>query len=112
MSDGYRPIEKLGPVRTDLHCHQCSKSFIAELDYAIDGNHVIECPYCGHEHCRVIQGGKITGDRWDTRADRVAVEPRCVWKASTDVLQGQTSTVSHYIRSAWLNATGDLDFGP
>lgn len=90
-----------GLVRTDLHCHQCSKGFVAELNFDVEGNHVIECPHCGHEHCRVIKGGAITGDRWDTRADRVDVLPRSVWKAN--VLQAKTSTTAAYIRDLWLN---------
>ena len=54
-------------VRTDLHCHQCSKSFVAQLDFSVDGNHIIECPYCLHEHCRTIKDGIVTGDRWDSQ---------------------------------------------
>lgn len=95
------PVSGEGLVRTDLHCHQCHKGFIAELDFRLDGNHVLECPHCGHEHCRVINQGVITGDRWDSRGNRVQVEPRSVWKSS--VLQAQTSTAAAFIRSAWLN---------
>lgn len=90
-----------GKVRTDMDCHQCSKTFIAELDFSINGNHVVECPRCGHEHCRVIKDGVITSERFDSRSDRIDVDKRCVWKS--DVLQGQTSTVSAFIRDAWLN---------
>lgn len=90
-----------GPVRTDMHCHQCSKGFVAELDFSLNGNHVVECPRCGHEHCRVIKDGKITGDRWDSRMDRVDVAQRCVWKA--DDRPVQTSIAAAFIRDRWLN---------
>ena len=90
-----------GKVRTDMHCTNCSKGFIAELDYDIDGNHVVECPYCGHEHCRVINNGDITGERWDSREQRVDVSKRRVWKH--DVLQMKTSTACHFMREKWLN---------
>lgn len=98
---GYAPVEGGGTARTDMWCHQCHKGFIAELDFSINGNHTVECPHCGHEHCRVIVDGKITGDRWDSRRDRVQVEPRCVWKSG--VLKAQTSTAAQFIRDSWLN---------
>lgn len=101
MSTGVPGASGEGKVRTDMSCHQCNGNFIAELDYSIDGNHIVECPRCGHEHCRVIKSGVITGDRWDSRQDRVQVEPRCVWKS--DVLKAKTSTTSAFIRDLWLN---------
>lgn len=92
-----------GKKRTDLDCHDCSKMFVAELDFSINGNHIIECPHCGHQHCRVIEDGAITGERWSDRnhLKRVDVEKRCVWKSS--VLVAQTSTTSAFIRDLWLN---------
>ena len=88
-------------VRTDMSCHQCNGNFIAELDFSVNGNHVVECPRCGHEHCRVIKDGVITSERFDSRADRIDVDKRSVWKS--DVLQAQTSTAAAFIRDAWLN---------
>lgn len=83
MAHGYRPVAPAADgdarAKTDLHCHQCGKGFIALLDFGINGNHIIECPRCGHEHCRVIKDGVITGDRWSSRGQRVNVERRCVW---------------------------------
>lgn len=90
-----------GPRRTDMNCTNCSKNFIAELDYSVDGNHVVECPYCGHEHCRVIHDGEVTGDRWESRENRVDVDARCVWKADSQPIA--TSTAASYIRDVWLN---------
>lgn len=93
-----------GIMRTDINCTNCDKNFIAQLDTDIDGNHVIECPYCGHEHCRVIVGGKVTGERWDSRAQRINVEKKHVWKA--DALPMSTSTAGEFIRQRWLNLVG------
>lgn len=53
--------------RQELHCHACERYVQFTLDMALDGNHVLECPNCGHEHCRVVRGGVITDDRWDQR---------------------------------------------
>ncbi len=94
-----------GEVRTVLDCHECSKQFVALLDYSINGNHVIECPVCGHSHCRTILNGKITGERWDSRhgsdKDRDAHRPRRVWKA--DTMPARTSSASEFIRQKWID---------
>lgn len=91
---------------TDMHCHACSKTFRAELDFSIQGNHVIECPHCGHEHYRTIVGGKITDDRWGHANDSSrATRARSVWKSS--VIQAKTSTAAAFMRDAWLNRRSD-----
>jgi DNA-directed RNA polymerase subunit RPC12/RpoP len=90
--------------KTDLHCHECAKGFIALLDYRIDGNHIIECPHCGHEHCRVIKDGTVTGDRWSSRygsdKTRDGIRARRTWKVG--VLQARTTSASEFIRERWL----------
>lgn len=90
-----------GVTRTDMHCHACSKGFIAELDFSINGNHVVECPRCGHEHCRVIIDGRITDDRWGTRGYTNTVKGRSFWKSN--VLPAQTTTAAAFLRDLWLN---------
>lgn len=93
---------KSDPVRTDLDCHNCKKDFIAQLDMALDGNHVLHCPYCGHEHCRVVKAGVVTGDRWDGRNNqRHDVAKSCVWKSPEAPMV--TSTAAAFIREKWLN---------
>lgn len=97
-------------TKTDLHCHECSKTFVALLDYTINGNHVALCPYCGHEHFRVIKDGKITEERWNSSygsvsdKDRVGIKARRVWKVEGDVLQesGRTTMVHSFLRERWL----------
>jgi hypothetical protein len=63
----WREKEMSDIQRQEIHCHACDKWVQFDLDLELDGNHVLTCPVCGHEHCRVIRGGKITGDRWDQR---------------------------------------------
>lgn len=89
------------PVRTDMNCTNCSKNFIAQLDMALDGNHVVECPHCGHEHCRVIKAGVVTGDRFESRVQRHKVEKRCVWKCDSRPIV--TSSAAAFLRDKWLN---------
>ena len=51
----------------EIYCHACDGYVRFKLDMSLDGNHVLQCPNCGHEHCRVIKNGIITSDRWDSR---------------------------------------------
>ncbi len=86
-------------VRTTLDCHNCHKDFIAQLDFSLDGNHIVHCPRCGHQHCRVIKEGKVTDDRWDHKQKEVKVSSSLVW-----VSEGQvTSVASMFLRDRWLN---------
>ena len=87
-------------VRTDMFCTECTKNFIAQLDMSLDGNHIVECPHCGHEHCRVVQAGVVTGERWDSRMQRVPVLKSSVWKSATHPIY--TNTASAFIRQSWL----------
>ncbi len=93
-----------GPTRTILDCHECHSDFVALLDYSLTGNHIIQCPNCGHEHCRVIEGGKVTGERWSSRhgsdKDRDGIKARRVWK--NDVLPMKTTMASEFMRQRWL----------
>lgn len=92
-------------TRTVMNCTECGKQFVALLDYALNGNHIVECPHCGHEHCRVIVNGKITEDRWSSRygtdKDRDGIKARRVWKH--DVLPMQATSASEFIRQRWLD---------
>lgn len=95
-------LKEIGEKRTDMDCHACSKTFVALIDYDINGNHVINCPHCGHEHCRVINDGEITNERWEGRNDvPPAARPRRIWKNANNT--AETLSASHFLRSKWLN---------
>ncbi len=53
--------------RQELYCHDCNRWVQFSIDLSVDGNYVIECPECGHEHCRVVRNRRITDVRWDRR---------------------------------------------
>lgn len=53
--------------RQEIHCHDCGRWVQFVLDLSMNGNHVLNCPNCGHEHCRVVKDGQITDVRWDSR---------------------------------------------
>lgn len=88
-----------GVVNTPLDCHSCSKQFVAKLDYSLNGNHLIVCPYCGHQHCRVIDKGIVTGDRWDTRFEAVDCKTERAWSHQTQPIE--TTTAAEHIRRKW-----------
>ena len=101
LADELNLHHRKGKVRTDVPCTNCPKVFIAELDFDINGDHVIECPYCMHEHCRKIVNGFITEDRWSSRSQRKDAVYCQVWKS--DAIQAKTSTASAFLRERWLN---------
>jgi len=51
----------------ELYCHNCGNYVQFPIDLSLNGNHVLHCPSCNHEHCRVVKDGVITGERWDDR---------------------------------------------
>jgi hypothetical protein len=87
-----------GKVRTPLWCHECQRDFSAVLDYDCTGNHVIFCPHCRHEHCRVIEEGVVTSDRWDSRNGASGA----VWFPVTSA--SATNTLNTYYISSTTNA--------
>lgn len=101
MEGSIDQFTETGEVRTFMHCHNCSKGFVALLDHAIEGNHVIECPHCGHKHYRSIKDGKVSETRWGSDDEKDAVKCRRVWKH--DALAMRTTSACNLIRSRWLN---------
>jgi len=91
-----------GIVKTSMYCHDCAKNFIAIIDYDIDGNHEIICPHCGHQHCRVIERGVVTSERWDSRStNSVLAKTERIWNDNT--LRMKTASTSMFLRERWIN---------
>jgi DNA-directed RNA polymerase subunit RPC12/RpoP len=101
MPDLYR---EHGLVRTDVYCHSCTKNFIARINFDLDGQHEIECPYCGHLHYRMIKAGVVTNDRYQSDSTTHKVARRDLWKATAQPIM--TNTASAFIRDRWLNREG------
>ena len=53
--------------KQELYCHNCDRYIQFNLDEERDGAHEIKCPNCGHIHCRIVENGKVTEARWDSR---------------------------------------------
>lgn len=82
--------------RQELHCHNCNKYVQFNLDDEISGNHVLYCPNCGHEHCRVVVDGVITDARWDRRNNN--------WQSVQSNVPTQQYTVS-VSNATWTNTS-------
>jgi hypothetical protein len=97
----------------ELHCHNCDKYVQFSIDTELNGNHVLNCPNCGHEHCRVVKDGIITGDRWDSRNGATHTvttttnwTTTSTWQTYTSITPTTTSTMpSSYLYASWMNTT-------
>ncbi|KKM78248.1 hypothetical protein LCGC14_1361900 [marine sediment metagenome] len=90
--------------RQELYCHGCDKYVQFNVDLAFEGNHVFNCPTCGHEHCRVVAGGRITDIRWDHRNN---VEATNVSNLTITTSSTSTFAVGRdvFLSQAWANTT-------
>lgn len=100
--DLFKPFHyREGVQKTDLDCHSCGKIFVAKINYDLDGNHLLKCPYCGHHHYRVIKKGCVTGDRWDSQSGpNRDVPTERMWSDRTQGIT--TSSAAEYIRQQWI----------
>ena len=78
----------------ELHCHACGRYVQFRLDLSINGNHVLNCPNCGHEHCRVVRDGKITDIRWDSRNQTIRISPNVISTTTYSVTTSGATTIS------------------
>ena len=93
--------------RQEIHCHACNKWVQFEIDLELDGNHVLRCPNCDHEHCRVVKKGEITDIRWDRRNGptitiQYATYTQTAFYISTCVQTNQTSYIGSYLSDLWM----------
>jgi len=98
--------------RQELYCHHCGKYVQFDLDMSLNGNHVLNCPNCDHEHCRVVENGKITSERWDSRNGNGSWGTyQATGTASTATSTYSTysgtsgSTTDVFMYQAWMNTT-------
>ena len=79
--------------RQELYCHDCEKYVRFEMDLALNGNHIVKCPSCGHEHCRFVENGRITDVRWRSSAQSFTITTATTADYSIDfVCKGTTSS--------------------
>lgn len=94
-------------MRSNVHCTNCRGDFSAELDLDLEGNHVIVCPLCAHEHYRVVRGGVVTEDRWRSSGASyyatTSTSTITLNYSSWDFGTSAGSVSSSFTRDLWLN---------
>lgn len=88
---------------TQIYCHACEGYFTVEFDMDLSGNHVVSCPKCKHEHCRVIRNGKVTGDRWDRRNGQTYTYSSTI---STYTTSSLSNSADSFLAQSWVSTTG------
>ena len=61
----------------------CGGYIYVKLNLELNGNHVVNCPNCGHKHYRVVKNGIITEDRFNESfrlADELILMPSAYTK--------------------------------
>lgn len=99
--------------RQELHCHNCDKYVQFDIDTALNGNHVLVCPNCKHEHCRVVDNGKITDVRWESRNLNLATYTVSSYTITTSsastyntyMMNVGASTANSALYGSWLTST-------
>jgi len=97
--------------RQEIWCHNCNHYVQFDIDMELDGNHVLLCPNCQHEHCRVVKNGVITDDRWDSRNATYYVSIASAATSTTSVTISLVSasttsgTGALYLASSWMSTT-------
>jgi len=60
----------------------CQKYVLVNMNLALEGEHVMVCPACGHHHYRRVENGQITDIRHNAglnRADTIEPMPSAVF---------------------------------
>lgn len=98
--------------RQELWCHDCERYVQFPIDLSLNGNHVLHCPNCGHEHCRVVENGKITDIRWDSRPGRnsymvtssnITTSAASTYTTYTIGTAASSTTSSAFLYDRWIN---------
>jgi DNA-directed RNA polymerase subunit RPC12/RpoP len=93
--------------RQRIHCHRCNRWVEFDLNTSLNGNHVLDCPNCGHRHCRVVQDGVITGIRW-SRSMRTYIVTANSLIGAAGISSSYLGTLSQSIGSNAANSMMDL----
>lgn len=98
--------------RQEIWCHNCNQYVQFDIDMELDGNHVLLCPNCEHEHCRVVKNGVITDDRWDSRNGATyyvstSSATTSITSVTLSVVSASTTsgTGALYLASSWMSTT-------
>jgi len=93
----------------ELWCHDCSRYVQFKMDMALDGNHVIICPNCGHEHLRVVRSGEITDIRWGSRNRNNVLTAVTTGTTKSSTYTTYTSTANDITKSFYASAWAGIN---
>ena len=96
--------------RQELHCHECNNYVQFDIDLELNGNHVLNCPVCGHQHCRVVKDGVITDDRWATTNSANGISTYTASNISSSTISTWNAYVG--LGSQTLSANITIGFNP
>lgn len=99
-----------GVERQTMYCHACQQDFTAELDMDFDGNHVIICPICQHEHCRVVKDGVVTSERWDQRNGDLGAVITASTSTAVYNVSSTASGTGNFINTAWSSSVSSAGY--
>jgi len=51
-------------------CYDCGEIIKIKLNMDLKGVHMIKCPYCSYEHCRIVENGEIISTHHDPRKNK------------------------------------------
>ena len=91
-------------VKQELHCHNCQQYVQFDMDEEMDGEYEIECPDCGHMHCRVVEKGRITDKRWDSRNGN--------YMSVTAITYSSTSIMDSLLNYSYTTTCTDIKINP
>lgn len=97
--------------RQELFCHN-RKSYVRFNVPESDGEFIVRCPNCGHEHFRVVRDGVITEERWGS-SNSVASPLSPVYATGTSTANTSfisssgtsATTANSFIAQSWLNTS-------
>lgn len=89
--------------RQELYCHGCGGYVQFNLDLSVDGNYVLHCPKCGHDHYRVVKNGKITDERWGQSQSQIRIVSSITY--TTTSTYSTTTSCSNFLYTSWMNTT-------
>jgi hypothetical protein len=87
----------------ELHYHNCDMYVRFNLNTELNGQHIIECPNCGHKHYRYILDGKISDRRWGRDPSQDQIFTACNTTYSTVSFFESCTSATTYLRSLWFD---------
>ena len=87
----------------EFYCEECDHYTFCWLNMNLNGNHLMNCPNCGHKHYRVVKGGIITAERHN---DCMPELHEIVAMKSACVPSSQRRKMGKIARQRELEATG------